>query len=449
MTAAGPKASAKSTGPRNNGPDKRWSARGPVLLGLLTLAVLVGGVGSWAVFTTVAGAVIAPGQIEVDQNRQVVQHPDGGVVQDILVTEGQAVGAGDVLLRLDGTLMKSELTIVENQFHEIIARRGRLEAERDEADHITFLPEVIDVASTNHQVTAMIEGQNRLFAARRETLSQQIEQLHKKREQTRNQIDGIDAQSAALTQQLDLVAQELVSQKSLLDRGLAQASRVLALEREAARLRGQVGQLTASRAEAESQITEADLQVLQLGSTRREEAITQLRDLGFRELELAERRRSLSEQIARLDLRAPVAGVVYGLAVTTPRAVLRAADPVMYLVPQDRPLKITARIRPPDIDEVQVGQAVVLAFSAFSSRTTPQLMGHVTQVSADAFPDDRTGPYYRAEIMLDAHEINKLNGQALIPGMPVEAFLQTSLRTPLAFLVKPFTDYFNRAFRGA
>jgi HlyD family secretion protein len=429
-------------------PDKRWSARGPVILGLLTLLVLVGGVGSWAVFTSIAGAVIAPGQIEVDQNRQVVQHPDGGVVQDILVTEGQSVAAGEVLLRLDGTLMASELTIVENQFHEILARRGRLEAERDDADSITFPDEVVSAAAANPLVAAMLDGQMRLFDARRETLAQQIEQLQKKRGQIRNQIDGIDAQSAALVRQLDLVAEELVSQRSLLDRGLAQASRVLALEREEARLRGQVGQLAASRAEAESQITEADLEVLQLRSTRREEAITQLRDLGFRELELAERRRALSEQVSRLEVRAPVSGVVYGLAVTTQRAVLRAADPVMYLVPQDRPLVITARIRPSDIDDVLVGQPVVLVFSAFSTRTTPQLMGHVTQVSADAFTDERTGPYYRAEITLDENEIDRLEGLTLIPGMPVEAFLQTSLRSPLAFLVRPFADYFNRAFRG-
>jgi HlyD family secretion protein len=429
-------------------PDKRWSARGPVILGLLTLLVLVGGVGSWAVFTSIAGAVIAPGQIEVDQNRQVVQHPDGGVVQDILVTEGQSVAAGEVLLRLDGTLMASELTIVENQFHEILARRGRLEAERDDADSITFPDEVVSAAAANPLVAAMLDGQMRLFDARRETLAQQIEQLQKKRGQIRNQIDGIDAQSAALVRQLDLVAEELVSQRSLLDRGLAQASRVLALEREEARLRGQVGQLSASRAEAESQITEADLEVLQLRSTRREEAITQLRDLGFRELELAERRRSLSEQVSRLEVRAPVSGVVYGLAVTTKRAVLRAADPVMYLVPQDRPLVITARIRPSDIDDVLVGQPVVLVFSAFSTRTTPQLMGHVTQVSADAFTDERIGPYYRAEITLDENEIDRLDGLTLIPGMPVEAFLQTSLRSPLAFLVRPFADYFNRAFRG-
>lgn len=427
-----------------------WSARGPVLLGMITLALLVGGVGTWAVMTSIAGAVIAPGQIEVDQNRQIVQHPDGGVVLDVLVTEGARVSAGDVLLRLDGTLMKSELAIVENQFYELLARRGRLEAERDATPGVTFLAEAAERARGDAQVAAMLAGQLALFEARRSTLEQQIEQLGKRRAQFTSQIAGIDAQLAAIGRQLDLVAQELASQQSLLDKGLAQASRVLALQREEARLGGQVGELTASRARVESQITEAELQMLQLQTSRQEEAIGELRDLGVRELELAERRRRLLEQIDRLEMRAPVSGVVYGLKVTTPRAVVRAAEPVMYLVPQDRPLIIAARVAPSDIDQVKVGQPVVLVFSAFSSRTTPELFGQVTQVSADAFSDNQSGiSYYRAEITLNDNEQAKLEGQQLIPGMPVEAFLQTSMRTPLDFLVKPFTDYFNRAFRGS
>ncbi|MBC7157724.1 MAG: HlyD family type I secretion periplasmic adaptor subunit, partial [Rhodobacteraceae bacterium] len=255
-------------------------------------------------------------------------------------------------------------------------------------------------------------------------------------------------QSAALRRQLDLIGEELVSQQTLLDRGLAQSSRVLALEREQARLEGQVGELAANRARAESQITEADLQILQLRSTRREEAITQLRDLGFRELELAERRRSLAEQVDRLEIRAPVSGIVLGLAVTTPRAVVRPAEPVMYLVPQDRPLVIAARVNPGDIDEVAVGQQVVLVFSAFSRRETPELFGTVTQISADALSDERTGPYYRAEITMAADEIAKLGDRVLVPGMPVEAFLQTTPHSPMAYLVRPLADYFNRAFRG-
>jgi HlyD family secretion protein len=425
-----------------------YPARAPLLLGFVTLAVLVGGFGYWSVGTTLAGAIVAPGQIEVEQNRQVVQHPDGGVVEAILVADGQAVQAGQVLMRLDGTLLRSELSIVESQFLEILSRRGRLEAERDGAQSPVFPEELVTLAAARADAADLMEGQRRLFGARAETLAQQTAQLARRADQTRAQIAGIDAQIAALADQLRLIQQEMASVQELLDKGLAQAARLLALQREEARLRGLLGELEATRAANEGRITEIELEVLRLAAARREEASTQLRDIAYRELELAERRRALVERIARLDILAPVSGVVLGLAVTTPRAVLRPADPVMFLIPQDRPLVIAAQVPPIHIDQVRPGQPAVLVFSAFSMTTTPELMGRVTVVSADALADQRTGAtWYRAEIVPDPGEMEKLSGLTLIPGMPVEAFIRTEARTPLAYLVKPFTDYFARAFR--
>lgn len=425
-----------------------WSARRPLMLGFATLLVLVGGFGIWSVKTQISGAIVASGQLEVEQNRQVVQHPDGGVVEAIFATEGAPVVAGDVLIRLDGEMLRSELTIVEGQFFEIVARGSRLHAERDNANHITFAPELLQIADTRPEVADQIDGQTRLFEARLETLAQQVDQLGKRRAQIGNQIEGIDAQSNALETQVTLIDQELASQKDLLEKGLAQVARVLALQREAARLQGLAGELRANRAESEGRMTEIDINILNIASARREEAITQLRDLGYRELELAERRRALTERIARLDIRAPVSGIVLGLQVTTPRAVLRAADPVLYLIPQDRPLLIAAQIPTIHIDQVHVGQEVKLLFSAFSSRTTPELMGRVVVISADVLTDPTSkASYYRAEIALEPGEQDKLVGLTLIPGMPVEAFIRTDARTPLAYLIKPFTDYFTRAFR--
>lgn len=427
---------------------RTWSARRPLFWGFLTLLVVVGGFGTWSVMTNLAGAIIASGQLEVEQRRQVVQHPDGGVVAEINVTEGQTVQAGDVLLRLDGEMMRSELSIVENQLFEILARRARLEAERDDADGVTFNAELSAAAASRPEVAELTEGQINLFEARRETLAQQIDQMAKRNSQIRNQIEGIDAQSKALIEQLRLIEQELETQQGLLERGLAQVARVLELQREQARLQGQVGSLTASRAEAEGKITENDIAMLQLRSARREEAATQLRDIGFNELELAERRRSLTEQVERLDIRAPVSGVVLGLTVTTPRSVVRPADPVLYIIPQDRPLVIAAQVPTIHIDQVHVGQPARLMFSAFSARTTEELQGSVVQVAADATTDERTGmAFYRIEIELNPGEIDKLQGLVLVPGMPVEAFIRTDDRTPMAYLVKPFTDYFVRAFR--
>ena len=362
--------------------------------------------------------------------------------------EGQPVRAGDLLIRLDGTLLRTELAIVEGQYFEILARRGRLEAERADRPAITFPEELLQLAPTRPDVAALIEGQTRLFESRLDTLRQSTDQLDQQAQQVRNQIEGIDAQMIALKTQRDLIQEELTDQQTLLDRGLAQASRVLGLEREAARLDGQLGETQAMRAQGETRVTEIDITKLKEAAERRETAETELRDLGYRELELAERRRSLTEQISRLDIRAPVSGIVHQLQVTTPRAVIRAADPVLFLVPQDRPLVIAARVSPLNIDEVSVGQDVTLRFSAFSSRTTPEIHGTLARVSADAVTDEATQmQYYRAEVTIPPAERARLGDLSLIPGMPVEVYVQTGERSPLAYLMKPLTDYFVRAFR--
>ena len=427
----------------------KWSAARHMSLGIIVLFVLVGGFGAWAVKSQISGAIVTSGKIEVDQNRQVVQHPDGGVVDGILVDEGDIVNEGDILIQLDPTLLASELTIIEGQLFELMARRGRLEAERDSSPDIRFEGELLALAATDPDVLDQVDGQARLFEARRISMANEIEQLGKRRGQITDQIVGIDAQMDALDVQLDLLQQELANQQSLLDKGLAQVAKVLNLQREEARLNGTVGDLKAQRAQAEGRITEIDIEIIKLGTQRREEAITRLRDLQFQELELAEQRRSLKERLSRLDIRAPVSGVVYGLQVFAKRSVIRPADPVLFLVPQDKPLVIMAQVDPIHIDELYVDQDVAVRFSALDSRTTPELFGKVTQVSADAFQDENTSfSYYRAEIQLNEGEKSRLpEGTILIPGMPVEAFIQTTDRTPLAYLIKPLADYFAKAFR--
>lgn len=232
-----------------------WSVRKPMIVGVLRLLFLVGGFGTWAVMTQISGAVIAGGQIEVDQNRQVVQHADGGVVEAILVEEGNAVEAGEILLRLDDTDLRSELVIVESQLFELIARRGRLEAERDERDTITFAPLLSETATNRPDVKDLMDGQRRLFVVRRASIAQAIEQLRKQQDQIADQISGITAQQRAMDAQLALIEKELVDQQSLFDRGLAQVSRVLSLQREAARMAGTVGELRANNAQARGRIT--------------------------------------------------------------------------------------------------------------------------------------------------------------------------------------------------
>jgi HlyD family secretion protein len=426
-----------------------WSARGPLLVGLIGVLVLVGGFGTWAVLTRISGAVIASGRIEVEQNRQVVQHPDGGVVAEILVKEGDHVALGQPLLRLDPTELASQLSIIENQLAELMSRRGRLEAERDGRDTPVFDPLLLEMAKENPDALALMRGQETLLAARAETAAARIQQLEKRRQQTVDQIVGIVAQQDALGRQTALIERELADQQSLLDRGLAQASRVLGLQREAARLDGTMGELTAQKAQAEGRITEIEIEILRLRTDRREEAITTLRDLQFRELELREQRRALIEQMSRLDITAPVAGLVYNLQVFAPRSVIRPADPIMFIIPQDRPLIINARVEAIHVDKLHVGQEVTLRFSALDQRTTPELFGHVVQISADAFEDEATRiSYYRADVVINDGEMARLpEGVTLVPGMPVETFIRTEDRTPIGYLVKPFTDYLAKAFR--
>lgn len=426
--------------------EKSWSARQPLIVGGIALLVLVGGFGTWAALANISGAIIAQGQVEVDQNRQVIQHLTGGTVEEILVDEGDTVAEGDVLIRLEDDEIRTELAIVESELFEIVARRGRLEAERDGAEEIAFDPLLEEAGET---AAPLRDGQQRLFGARLTSLLNETEQLERRKEQIADQVRGVEAQQVALERQLELIAEELANQQSLLERGLAQAPRVLALEREMANLTGRQGELTSLVAQAEGRITEFDIQIEALTSTRRQEAITELRDIQTRERELIERRIALTRRLGQLDIKAPVAGRVYGLTVFAPQSVIRPADELMFIVPQDRPLIIAAQVEPINIDEIYVGQQVTLRMSAFDQRRTPELFGEVVLISADSFLDDATRlSFYRAEIILSEGELSRLPEEAaMVPGMPVEAFIRTADRSPLAYLIKPLSDYFAKAFR--
>ena len=260
---APPRPPATSPAAADDGASQR-SPRRYLLSGYVMLALLLGGFGVWSVTARISGAVIASGQIEVEQQRQIVQHPDGGVVDLISVQDGDLVKAGDLLIRLDGSALLSELAIVEGQLYEIQARRARMAAERDDATAITFPADLLELAKSRPEVAEQIEGQINLFDARAETLSKQIGQMDERRAQTRSRIGGIDAQIVALQSQLDLILKELVDQQALLDKGLAQASRVLALQREEARMRGSAGELAANRAQALESISEIELEILRL-----------------------------------------------------------------------------------------------------------------------------------------------------------------------------------------
>lgn len=445
------KAKAKAPAPAPNerrldasGEDP-YSSRLPMGIGLVSLVVLVFGFGLWAGFADISSAVVAPGKVEVASKQQVVEHPDGGVVREILVRDGDLVAAGDVLLHLDDTLTRSERESLSSQYWEMVARAARLRAEQNGVQTIVFGAGLLR-ETERPGIAEIVAGQRQLFAARKRTMADQVEQLRERQSQIREQVLGAQAQTRALERQLALVAQELEGQQKLYDSGLAQLNRLLNLQREQARLEGEVGGLTASMAESRGRVAEIEIQILNLDSTRQEQAITQLRDIQYQENQLREQLASAEERLDRLDVRAPIDGVVLGMTVFSVRSVVSPGEPILYLVPQNSLLVIESQIDTIFVDQVYAGQPATLKFSAFAASTTPELEGHVVKISPDAFTDERTGrTYYTATLAPNDGELAKLEGLTLVPGMPVEGYIKAGGRTPLSYLIKPFTDYFSKA----
>ncbi|MEP1356025.1 MAG: HlyD family type I secretion periplasmic adaptor subunit [Tateyamaria sp.] len=428
--------------------ERKWKATGPLLVGAGALIVLVGVLGYWSVNARIAGAVIASGMIQVESNRQVLQHPQGGVVGELFVKDGDIVASGDVVLRFDDRQLRSELAILEGQLFELLARKARLQAERDGLNALPAPDGLLAEAVTDPAVQGLIDGQQRLFEARAETLRQSEEQIAEQIAQAENQIDGASAQLAALATQRELIETELVDAQSLFEKGLTPAARVSALQREQARLLGEIGSLTANVAQLRGQIAALNIERIALTTRLREEAISTLRDLQFQEIELVQRRLSTLETLSRTELRAPVGGVIYDSRVFALQSVVSPAEPIMFIIPQDQPMIVSARIDPIHVDQVHVGQEASLRFAAFDQRMTPEVFGRVTKLSADVFTDQASGvSYYQVELIPSEGEMEKLGGQTLLPGMPVEAFIKTAERSPLNYLAKPLTDYFARAFR--
>jgi HlyD family secretion protein len=426
----------------------RWSARGPMGLGLVSLLVLVFGLGAWAAFASISGAVVTHGKVKVAGERQVVQHPDGGVVAALHVREGDRVASGDVLIRLDDRRLRADLAIVEGRLWEVLARIGRLEAEQALRDELVFAPDLLAAAGRLPEVAALVEGQRSLFLARFDRAGKEADRIRERQRQIREEIGGSLAQRASLERQIALVEQEAASQRSLVEKGLTPVARVLALDRELARLEGEAGALTARIAEAEGRIIEIDIQLTGRDAGRLEEAITQLRDLRAEEAELRERRLDLLETLERLDIVAPRDGVVLGLSVFTLRAVIRPADPILYVVPTEEALVVEAQIGATSIDQVYPGQRARLRFAAFNQRTTPEAESTVLRVAPDAVEDERTGAsYYTVELAITPETLATLDGFGLVAGMPVDAFIETRARSPMTYLLQPLSDAFAKALR--
>jgi len=425
----------------------RGSIRWHILGGLVTLLVLLGGVAGWAVTTELSGAVIAPGVLVVDSNVKKVQHPTGGVVGELRVRDGDRVSAGDLVVRLDDTVTRSNLAIVVKSLNELSARTARLEAERDGSETIAYKAELLAQAN-DPDVAHIIASETKLFDLRRTARAGQKAQLKERITQLKEEVQGLGVQAEAKLREIALITKELDAVRELWQKDLVPISRVTAVERDSVRIEGERGQLLASMAQAKGKTTETELQIIQVDQDLRSEVAKELREIQGKTAELVERKVAAEDQLKRIDIRAPQDGLVHQLSVHTVGGVVSPAEQLMLIVPVSDALIVEARVPPQNIDQLSLGRRATLRFSAFNQRTTPEINGAVTHVSADLTQDQKTNmSYYTVRVSLPAEEVARLGGLKLVPGMPVEAFIQTDDRTVISYLVKPLHDQIVKAFR--
>ncbi|CAN7291836.1 HlyD family type I secretion periplasmic adaptor subunit [Aminobacter aminovorans] len=417
-------------------------------LGGIAALALVGGLGLWAATSSLSGAVVAAGHLVVDSNVKAVQHPQGGVVGALNVHNGSMVSAGEVLVRLDDTVAKANLAIVDNGLDELVARRARLMAERDGVDAIAYPAELTARASTP-EIAQLIEGENKLFALRRQARDGQVSQLRERIAQFRQEISGIEAQQNSKKQEIALIKVELAGMEELWKKKLVPISRLADRQRAQAQLDGEDGQLTASAAQTRGRISETELAIIQIDQDMRSQVAGELREIDAKAGELRERQVAAEQSLKQIDIRAPQAGRVHQLAIHTVGGVVTPGEAIMQIVPTADALVVEARVAPQDIDQVRIGQPATLRLSAFNQQTTPEVEGTVDRVSPDMIEDQKAGlSYYGVRITLSAKSLEQAGSPELKPGMPAEVFLKTTDRTVLSYLFKPLTDQASRAFRS-
>ena len=425
----------------------RRSIRLHLAIGLAVVVILAGGLGGFSATQQFSGALIAPGQIVVESNVKKVQHPTGGVVGEVRARDGDRVKAGDIVVRLDDTVTKANLAIVTKNLDAALARAARLEAEQRGFDKIKFPPQLLARADVP-DAAAVMASETKLFEVRVNGRVGQKAQLRERITQLNDEIAGLTAQEKAKDQESALVDKELAGVRQLYEQRLVQLSRLTTLERDAARLNGERAQYIAAMAQAKGKITETELQIIQVDKDMVSEVSKDLRETNDKIGELIERKVTAEDQLRRVDIRAPQDGIVEQSNVHTVGGVITAGDTLMLIVPQTDDLQVEAKVNPQDIDKLQVGQQTLLRLSAFNQRTTPELNGVVSRVSPDVNTDQRTGQsYYTIRVSMPPEEIARLGEVKLIPGMPVEAFVQTGERTLLSYLMKPLSDQLMRAFR--
>ncbi|MBC7147687.1 MAG: HlyD family type I secretion periplasmic adaptor subunit [Thioclava marina] len=412
----------------------------------LVAALMLPMLALWAALTPISGAVVASGTVAAGGKPKSVQHLDGGIVQEIFVADGDHVAQGQEMFRLDDTLLSANLEIYRNRLAEAFTRRARLKAERDGATRISF-PEApallggLEMEPFEADERLIFEARADLQAGRKAQLVERIEQFH-------NQIDGVQALIAAKSDQIAILKQDLARQQGLKAKQLAREGQLLSIQANLADLRGQVAEHRTEAARIGNSINDTKLEIGQTERQFRADVVTELREVNTQIEELTQQITSTARQLQRVDIRAPVEGYVHEMQIVTIGGVLAPGGTVAQIIPSKGGLDFELRVAPASIDQVHLGQDVRLRFPAFSQRTTPEISGEVANISPSTVVDEATGAqFYRIEARAKPEELAKLGDKLLVPGMPVEAYIQIEERPALSYLTKPLADHIRRAFR--
>lgn len=426
------------------------AVRLPVFAGFVILVAFFAGLGSWAYLAPLTSAALAPGEIGVETRRQMVQHLEGGIIEEIAVKEGDTVEEGALLVRMNKTVAESTFELLKGQYIDLLAEMARLRAEQKGEDRITF-PDILDEAENQERVQLAKEVQTALFDSRAMAMKSKIDLLNRRNLELHEQVKGFEIQTKAAHKQLELINKEEGIVRKMVEQGLGTAPRLLALQRQQADLEGLLGEIASRISQANIRIGETNLEVLDLQARQTNQINSDLRNLVSRIEDMEPRIKAAQNTLHRVELRSPAAGTIVGLRYHTVGGVIPPGGHVLDIIPSNVAFQIEAQVSPADIDVVRPGLPAEIRFLAFSSRTTPTLMGTVVHVSADRLMDESKVPYYAIYVQINPEELTEDDKKKLVknlyPGMPVEVMVVTGKRTAMDYFLQPITETFARAFR--
>jgi HlyD family type I secretion membrane fusion protein len=436
--------------PRHEAPDteaKPLRLKGVVGAGLFVCLAFFGAFGGWAAFAPLDSAAVASGTVKVQGERKTVQHLEGGIIDQLLVKEGQEVKAGAVLLQLDDTQAKVRLGLLQGRHVSRMALAARLRAERDNLPEIQ-IPTELSAQSDDPSVLAAITAQISVFDARQTSLVSETKILQQRIIQTGEEVTGLRDEIATQDEQIELIDQEIAGLETLFKKGLTPLERLLNLKRLRAGIRGLRAKNSAAIARAKASVTEIRQRMIELRNRMLNEAVAELSEVETELFDLDQQRHAAEDVLRRTKLTAPVDGIVVGLNFHTSGGVIQPGEPVLDLVPVGEQLVIEARVLPDDIDVVKGGQSAQVRVTAFSQRDIMAMEGTVLTVSADSLMDERTGQtYYVAQIKINDSEMQKLSDLKMLPGMPAEVMIRVGSRSMVDYLMEPLLRTLRRSMR--